>query len=91
LGDDSLVGDSHSIFLLGVVSGAGNDLLLGGPGIDGLIGDSEGLSASGAGGNDIVDLGPDGGAFAIGDHAARGSANGAGNDKIEGGALVTSS
>jgi RTX calcium-binding nonapeptide repeat (4 copies) len=67
------------------VSGAGNDSLQGGLGIDGLIGDSEGVAASGDGGNDVLDLGLDGGAYAIGDHAAPGSTNGAGNDRIEGG------
>ena len=60
-GVESLVGDSHSIGQAGDVSGAGDDVLKGGPGAEGLIGDGEGRNASGSGGNDVLDLGADGG------------------------------
>ncbi|MEU6867704.1 hypothetical protein ABZ924_31455 [Streptomyces sp. NPDC046876] len=66
-------------------------MLLSGPGTaESIVGDSEGIDgARGAGGDDIIDLGADGGIFAIGDHnigeAQGGQATGAGNDRITGG------
>ncbi len=67
-------------------SGAGDDVLLEGPGE---LGDATGDSvagsgnASGAGGDDVIDLGEDGGTIAIGDHSASGgTAVGSGNDRI---------
>ncbi len=56
-----------------------------------VIGDSAchilvGCAATGAGGNDYIDLGPDGGGFVIGDNNSdTGSEIGAGNDVIVGG------
>jgi hypothetical protein len=65
-------------------------VLLGGSGADFLIGDSEGVvSVNGSGGDDLLDLGVDGGFVAVGDHnvsdPAGGRATGAGNDRIIGG------
>ncbi|WP_425574719.1 calcium-binding protein, partial [Nonomuraea africana] len=65
-------------------------LLLGGPGSEILIGDSNAAqNASGNGGNDLLDLGTDGGFAAIGDHnindPAGGRATGSGRDRIIGG------
>ena len=85
-GNESLVGDSHSIGEAGDVIGAGNDVLEGGPGLEVMNGDSEGRNASGSGGDDVLDLGADGGLFAAGDHiSAVGNVSGAGNDTIIGG------
>ncbi|MBT2469917.1 hypothetical protein J7E97_19045 [Streptomyces sp. ISL-66] len=55
-----------------------------------LVGDSEAArDAKGSGGDDLSDLGPDGGFAAVGDHniidPAGGSATGAGNDRVIGG------
>lgn len=82
-----MAGDSNSF--TGNASGAGDDIINAGTGIDDLRGDSQGPSnVSGDGGDDTLDLGPDGGAFAIGDHNtfnAGSTATGAGNDRITGG------
>lgn len=89
-GDDGPIGDSVAPFE-GTATGAGNDVLLGGPGrFDFLIGDSEAVAAAnGNGGNDVLDMGADGGIVAIGDHNINapdgGRATGAGNDRIIGG------
>jgi hypothetical protein len=80
-----MIGDSHSTGAVGDVVGAGNDVLRGESGLDLLVGDSEGRNASGSGGNDFLDLGADGGFFAVGDHGTFGNATGAGNDVIVGG------
>ena len=85
-GDDGPIGDSVAP-LEGTATGAGNDVILGGPGrFDFLIGDSEAVAAAnGSGGNDLLDMGADGGIVAIGDHNINaedgGRANGAGNDR----------
>ena len=65
-------------------------MILGGPGrFDFLIGDSEGVTEASGSGNDLLDMGADGGIVAIGDHNINaedgGGANGAGNDRIIGG------
>ena len=84
--EGSIQGDSRACT---DATGAGDDVILGGPGLEAIIGDSfavcEGGTASGAGGNDFIDPGPDGGSDAIGDHNSFGSAVGTGNDIIIGG------
>jgi Ca2+-binding RTX toxin-like protein len=96
-GVDVLVGDSAAPHEGGIATGAGDDVLLSGPGVFGpgsgpelVIGDSEALAeARGSGGDDLLDLGADGGFLAIGDHNITqdigGRAIGAGNDTIIGG------
>jgi hypothetical protein len=94
-GNDGMAGDSRSPHD-GSATGAGDDILLGGFGIfDFLIGDSEAVTeARGSGGDDILDMGADGGFRAIGDHNINspesggpptGRATGAGGDLIIGG------
>ena len=88
-GDDGPIGDSVAPFE-GSATGAGDDVILGGPGrFDFLIGDSEGVTEANGSGNDLLDMGADGGIVAIGDHNINaedgGRANGAGNDRIIGG------
>jgi hypothetical protein len=79
----SLIGDALGFF---GASGAGDEVLLEGPGGFGdATGDSVAVSvdASGAGGDDVIDLGEDGGTIATGDHSASGgTAVGSGNDRI---------
>jgi Ca2+-binding RTX toxin-like protein len=91
-GFEVLLGDSVSFN--GNAAGAGDDVLLGGPGAEILFGDSDiGASAdsvivSGSGGDDRLDLGADGGIAVVGDHNTNQpgvTANGAGDDKIIGG------
>jgi hypothetical protein len=67
--------------------GGGNDVLLGGAGIDGITGDSRGLygDVSGAG-NDVINAGEDGAGTIIGDSFAEtvgATASGVGNDIID--------
>ena len=88
-GDDGPIGDSVAPFE-GSATGAGNDVILGGPGrFDFLIGDSEGVIEANGSGDDLLDMGADGGIVAIGDHNINAEdgrrANGAGNDRIIGG------
>ena len=88
-GDDGPIGDSVAPFE-GTATGAGNDVILGGPGrFDFLIGDSEGVAGASGSGNNVLDMGADGGIVAIGDHNINaedgGPARGAGNDTIIGG------
>jgi Ca2+-binding RTX toxin-like protein len=89
-GDDSLIGDS--IAFIGDAVGAGDDMLAGGAGFDDMIGDSEAFvqgDAIGSGGDDVLDLGADGGFLVFGDHnisdPAGGGVIGAGDDEITGG------
>jgi Ca2+-binding RTX toxin-like protein len=64
-------------------------VLLGGSGIEFIVGDSNGVTAAhGSGGNDLIDLGADGGFGAVGDHNTfepGSTAAGAGSDRIRGG------
>lgn len=84
-----LVGDSTA-FGSGEAAGAGDDVLLGGPGEgDGLVGDCYSFTnARGSGGDDLLDVGTGGGEFATGDHVVDnprgGTAFGSGNDRIFG-------
>jgi Ca2+-binding RTX toxin-like protein len=86
-----LIGDSRAEL---DATGAGNDRIDGGEGLDAIVGDSNGCfkgprkcTVSGDGGNDVLDLGNDGGFFAFGDHfnVRAGNVTGAGNDAITGG------
>jgi Ca2+-binding RTX toxin-like protein len=55
-------------------------------GVDVIVGDSNGATATGSGGDDLIDLGSDGGRFAIGDNnSGTGDVIGAGNDTLRGG------
>ncbi|MEY2426372.1 MAG: hypothetical protein QOI61_1944 [Actinomycetota bacterium] len=86
-GDDSIRGDSKAY--AGDATGAGNDVLLGRLGKDFMAGDSDAAGNAYGSGDDLLDLGPDGGAMALGDHNITepdgGKALGAGNDSIIGG------
>lgn len=92
-GDDLMTGDSFA--RIGSATGAGDDSISGGLGADGAFGDSNGCrlvaagcTVSGDGGDDVIDLGPDSGLFAAGDHNTDQpgvSVTGAGNDEITGG------
>jgi Ca2+-binding RTX toxin-like protein len=85
-----MLGDSTSN--VGSATGAGDDVIMGEAGIDVAAGDSQAaVNAHGSGGDDLINLGADGGDFALGDHnifepVTGGRATGAGNDEIFGGA-----
>jgi hypothetical protein len=62
----------------------GNDMLLGGPGLDAMFGDGEGMRDNSRGGNDVIIGGSDGDSLSGDARVLSGNARG-GNDRLDGG------